>query len=202
MPEAEENAILSETGQVIYIDEIERKFEEFAERIPDKSQLYKPATFSAMLQYAAQKYIIPQYRKIQEIRNGRHEYKLLDKLFSFYVTTCGIYNNTPSVLGFTVFTGIEKSILDQIRSGSYNSRLGNVNPETFQIVNQWFTICETVNLTAAASGSIGGMFVLKCCYQYQEASQKIEVVTNVNPRQSAEQIREKYRAAELPALPE
>lgn len=202
MPEAEENAIVSETGQVIYIDEIERKFEEFAERIPDKSQLYKPATFSAMLQYAAQKYIIPQYRKIQEIRNGRHEYKLLDKLFSFYVTTCGIYNNTPSVLGFTVFTGIERELLTRIRNGVYPGNDANVNPVSVQMIRRWFDICENVSLTAAANGSIGGMFVLKCCYQYQEASQKIEVLTNVNPRQSAEQIREKYRAAELPALPE
>lgn len=203
MQSIESNVIESESGICIYTDEIDRIATEYIERLPDKTMIFKPPVFSGMLNYVSQQYIIPVYKQIrQSKKTGYHDYKVLDSLFYYYIYLCSLYNNVPSVLGFCVFVGADRDEMTAIRNGVHKNRDGMVNPESHRIVKNWFNICENINLTAAASGSIGSMFILKCCYKYQEESQKIEIIGSYNPRQTADQIREKYRAAERPALPE
>ena len=191
-----ENVVLSYSGIEIYQSEIDVLCDEYINKIPDKSMIYKSNVFSGMLKYIYDnklKYILPDDRK--------HDYKLLDGIFyHVYIPLCSMYNIVPSVLQFsTMLCNTGKKYFSEVKSGVYSSG-GKVNPDHRETVEKWFNTCESMLLGKVANeNGIGSMFILKANYGYRDNETVTVPVLSVT-KNSPIEIQEKYREAEKPKL--
>ena len=133
--------------------------------------------------------------KLQGIKPIYPDIKQLDDLFNIYINLVSKYkwNNRPSVLEFSILTGISRDTFYNWLNGNISDvdaskdKRKYITKEYIDTVQKWFTICEQ-SLVDGSGDTIKEIFILKSKYGYKEQDKEINI--NINNKQlvSAEEL--------------
>ena len=201
-----ENILLSHSGIDIYESDIMILCDEYISRLPDSNSIYKSAVFAGMLRYIYQhkiKDVIETDRINNSLPMNENNYDLLNDIFNnIYIYLCSLYNIVPSIIQFCVLVDIDNTTVSDLNKGIYRTNGKTANPARSQTVKKWYAVCESMLLSKAQNeSSIGSIFALKANYGYRDNIQQIEVLPT-QQTQTAEQIKERYKSAQLPVMDE
>lgn len=188
--------LIDYNGIQIYDSDIDMLCDEYINTLNNPELIYKATVFTGLLDYIY-KHLVKNI--LSPIRQ-KNDYKLLDNVFrNIYLPLCYKYNIAPTILSFSCFIHVPNSYLSDLNKGVYRAHGEKVNPETNQIVKEWFDTCENGLLNKAISeSSIGSIFALKALYSYSD-SQTININTNTDiQHETAEQIAARHSDAQLP----
>lgn len=197
-----DTVLLTSDGLEIYQSEIDILTDEYINTLPDPNNIYKSQCFNGLLLYIYNKLIknIIISDNIKHDRKNRNNYALLDNIFfSVYLPLTYKYNAVPTLLSFCSFVRIDNRLLTEILNGQYRNG-STVNQDNTVTVQKWKQICESaLESKAYAENSIGAIFGLKAAYRWKESMPELPE-NMIVIKQSAEQIKERYKSAELPIL--
>ncbi len=150
----------------------------YIESLDDNTLIYKTMVFNGLLQYI--------YKHCFDMNNGNvymnHssiDYSntyILNYLIDKYININYRFNHIPSVIGFSLFSGISNATLNDWLNGRYRNN-GNVitidgmdKPLShIQSVKRLKDICEHALLSnTVENNSIGSIFALKANYGYTD----------------------------------
>lgn len=139
-------------------------------------------------------------------KNSRINYadiELIDRIWNIYTSLCYERNQKPTILNFTVLTGISRDSIDTWKNGTCRGGEGGITSEHCLTVKKWYQECESGLVDCAMSGNPGGMFLLKANFGYTEQPQRIEISASGSPSVSMAEL-EKLRESHLiaPEKPE
>lgn len=210
------NNVKLENGAEIYIDQAYALADQYIQEMQDqegytdeemRALMRKPQSFKGML-----KYIYNNLFKIRDIdikynnKNSRIDYgdiNLLNNIWSIYTTLCYKYLQNPTLLNFSLFSGIDRDTFKSWMAGEYREGDGEARGKRSAIVKKWKSECESALVDSAMTGNPGPMFLLKADYGYTEAPQLVQVVGNA-PDQTAADIAARHisGATMPPKLPD
>lgn len=191
-----DNTVKDSKGQSIdvYASEIELLADEYINGLdnPELITGQNKAMFTGML-----KYIYINVFNIKPIDNNNID--LLNGLWSIYTGLCYKYFKRPSILGFSLLTGISNDTFNAWKNGEYRrgngSELGS--PHSLS-VKKWLQECELALLDGATEqNSIGCIFGLKANYGYTEAPQQIQFIGQDNGKSIEQIVAEHSRQAQI-----
>ena len=139
----------------------------------------------------------------QNIRQGSildyDDIATLDKLFDIYADLCAKYRMCPSLLGYGNMIGLSKDTINDWITGRTRK-----SSEHCQTAKRWKSVCEAALADRAImSNSIGSIFALKAAHGWRETAPiGAEEIVSSGAQSTPEQIRQKYKDAERPRLPE
>ena len=177
-----------------------------------ESKITKRLTFRGMLKYIYINLFKP--KKGENIynnsikRNSNLNYddiELLNDIWDIYTGLCYKYNQGPSLLNFSVLTGISSDWLNDVEKGNIRTGSDGVSSAHCQSVKKWLEECEAGLYDEAGLGNPGAMFLLKSNYGYSEQPQQIRIIGENAPQQSREEIAARhagYIGAAEPKKPE
>jgi hypothetical protein len=187
--------IIKHNNISIYTSDIDLLTEEYIQTLDNPEMIYKSLVFTGMLEF-----IYDHLLKNILADTKQNDYKLLNDIFyKIYIKLCYKYNINPSILGFCNLCHIDNSNITDIKNGIYRTSGFKVNPETTQLVKNWYTVVESGLYSKVASeNSIGAIFLLKAGFNYSDA-QTININTNTDiQHDTAEQIAARHSGAQLP----
>lgn len=177
-----------------------------------ENKITKRSTFRGMLKYIYKNLFKP--KKGENIynnsikRNSNLNYddiELLNDIWDIYTELCYKYNQGPSLLNFSVLTGISSDWLNDVEKGNIRTGSDGASSAHCQSVKKWLEECEAGLYDEAGSGNPGAMFLLKSNYGYSEQPQQIQIIGENKPQQSIEEIaarHARYIGAKEPEWPE
>lgn len=202
------NTVKTPDGIEIYTNEIYRLADEYINSLDDPTTITKSPIFRGMLKYIYLNLfrIRPDDIKYNN-KNSRIDYNdidLLNGLWDVYTGLCYKYLQSPTILNFSIFTGIDTDTINTWRTGEYRGNGQGATSIYSVAVKRWQKECEAALYDGAATGNPGPMFLLKSNYGYTEQPQKIEIVGQGTPQMSAEELLRlrQERQEERRALPE
>lgn len=185
----------------VHRSEIEEvAYDYIAENFPDcdeeeiKGLMRKSQPFKGML-----KYINNRLFKLKEgdirynNKNSNIDYSDIDyinKLWDIYTSLCYRYLQTPTLLNFSLFTGIAHETLTDWTTGHYRAGEDAATSPHCQSAKKWLKECESALYDSAMTGNPGAMFLLKANYGYTETPQRIEITGSQAPALSHDEIRQ------------
>lgn len=188
-------------GVEVHRSEIEEvAYDYIAENFPDcdeeeiKGLMRKSQPFKGML-----KYINNRLFKLKEgdirynNKNSNIDYNDIDyinKLWDIYTSLCYRYLQTPTLLNFSLFTGIAHETLTDWTTGNYRAGEDAATSPHCQSAKKWLKECESALYDSAMTGNPGAMFLLKANYGYTETPQRIEITGSQAPALSHDEIRQ------------
>lgn len=188
-------------GVEVHRSEIEEvAYDYIAENFPDcdeeeiKGLMRKSQPFKGML-----KYINNRLFKLKEgdirynNKNSNIDYSDIDyinKLWDIYTSLCYRYLQTPTLLNFSLFTGIAHETLTDWTTGNYRAGEDAATSPHCQSAKKWLKECESALYDSAMTGNPGAMFLLKANYGYTETPQRIEITGSQTPALSHDEIRQ------------
>lgn len=188
-------------GVEVHRSEIEEvAYDYIAENFPDcdeeeiKGLMRKSQPFKGML-----KYINNRLFKLKEgdirynNKNSNIDYSDIDyinKLWDIYTSLCYRYLQTPTLLNFSLFTGIAHETLTDWTTGNYRAGEDAATSPHCQSAKKWLKECESALYDSAMTGNPGAMFLLKANYGYTETPQRIEITRSQTPALSHDEIRQ------------
>lgn len=192
-----DNTAKDKTGKSIdvYENDIHRLFDEYVASLDDDIetpgiQVYRTPIFKGALKYIYNNMfkIGPKDIKYNN-KNSNLDYSdidTIDGIWDIYTAICYKYRQNPTLLNFSILTGIaHETLTDWTNGNSRNSKeLGSSHSQS---AKKWLKECESAAYDIALSGNPGGMFILKANYGYTEAPQQIQILGQDN-RKSIEQI--------------
>lgn len=174
-----------------------------------KMLMRKTQPFKGML-----KYIFKHLFKIRKgdvkynNKNSRIDYndvETLEKLWDLYAELCYRYLQNPTIMNFSLMTGIDYETFATWANGEYRGgNAGAASSAHSAAVKRWRKECECALADTAMTGNPGAMFLLKSKYGYTESPQQIRVVGNRLPDETAADIAARHLGGsmQLPELPE
>lgn len=188
-------------GVEVHRSEIEEvAYDYIAENFPDcdeeevKGLMRKSQPFKGML-----KYINNRLFKLKEgdirynNKNSNIDYSDIDyinKLWDIYTSLCYRYLQAPTLLNFSLFTGIAHETLTDWTNGHYRAGEDAASSAHCQSAKKWLKECESALYDSAMTGNPGAMFLLKANYGYTETPQRIEITGSQTPVLSHDEIRQ------------
>ena len=168
----------------VYENDIHRLFDEYVNSLDSDIesagiQVYRTPIFKGAL-----KYIYNNMFKItdKDIRynnkNSNIDYSdidTIDGIWDIYTSLCYKYRQNPTLLNFSILTGIAHATLTDWTNGNSRNdeKLGSSHCHS---AKKWLKECESAAYDVAMSGNPGGMFILKANYGYTEAPQQIQFI--------------------------
>ena len=200
------NTIKTDDGAEVYTDQILALCDEYISTLesdePEKL-MTRPPAFRGMLKYIYLNLFKPADKRGYNNRQCNDldysDIQLLDDIWNTYSQLCSKYLQNPTLLNFSLMTGISMDTFDSWRrEGRGGSR------EHSRTLKRWYSECESAALDSAVHGNPGGMFVLKACFGYSEQPQRIELVEGSGAPQVSMAELEKLRESHLiaPEKPE
>ena len=189
------NAIIltDSNGNELYLSDVDYYVDEYINSLPVSDMVFKPKTFTGMLQYVYEKCIksIP-YRAPKGMK---YDYKILDGIFwAVYCPLCARYGSTVSVFGFANFVHVSMGNLTDLRNGSYRKDGYSVAPETSQIVKGWYEASQaSIISNVLDNNSIGGIFLLKSMYGMTENPQPQQIEREEPHTITMEEVIQRYQ---------
>lgn len=116
--------------------------------------------------------------KIKKIKPVYPDIIQLDNLFSIYIDLVYKYkyNNKPSILDFSILTGISRNTFyEWINNTGNESTRGYITPEYSDTVQKWLTICEAALVDGTNGDTIRDIFILKSKFGYRDQNNTITV---------------------------
>lgn len=206
------NTVVATSGAEVYEHEIMELVDDYLSTLDNPERIYEnnKGLFNGMM-----KYIYLNYFR-GNIDTGDIQY--LDDIWNIYTSLCYKYNKRPTLLNFSILTGIDNSTFNDWKIGtnrqyiyydSDNNRIKNyiewknkhpgevprkeLSRIHSQTVKKWMQECEAALYDGATEqNSIGCIFALKANYGYTETAP----VPTVNQNQRV------LSASELPKFGE
>lgn len=162
----------------IYDTDIDLYIDEYISNLSDISLIYKPMIFNGLLHFIYDH--VFSVNKFGFNNNSNINYSntyLINRLIDKYISLSFKYNHVPTLLGFSLMTGISNATLSSWLSEEYrnnaNSALaveGMGKPLTHaQTVKRLKDISELALVSnTAETSSIGSLFLLKSNYGYND----------------------------------
>lgn len=199
-----ENTIIADGNIEIYENSIFQLADEYISHLSDdedekKELIRKPMAFRGLLKYIYVNLFKATSTEVKHNRNSKIDYDNIDALntiWDIYTSLCYKYLNAPSILGFSLLTGISMSTFNDWKNGTYRAK----SKEYLQSYKRWRSEAEGAAADIALRGGIGGIFTLKACYGYFETPQ-IDTNTPVIAIENPQQITQR-RAGEKPDFPQ
>ena len=195
------NTVKAGNGAEVYKEEVlsiadEYTAETFSDCAEDeiKMLMRKSQPFKGML-----KYINNRLFKLKDgdvkynNKNSNIDYSDIDyinRLWDIYTSLCYRYLQNPTLLNFSLFTGIANETFSDWISGNYRGGTDGASSEYCQSAKKWKEECEAALYDTAMTGNPGAMFLLKSNYGYTETPQRIEITGANAPALSQEDIRQ------------
>ncbi len=126
-------------------------------------------------------------------RNSRIDYadiELIDRIWNIYTSLCYERNQKPTILNFSVLTGISRDSIDVWKNGVYRNGEDGATSAHCHTVKKWYQECESGLVDSAMTGNPGGMFLLKASFGYTEQPQRIEIAAAGGPAVSMQELDE------------
>lgn len=204
------NAVKAGNGAEVYKEKVLEIADEYtAETFPDckedeiKMLMRRSQPFKGMLKYINNRLFklkdgdIKYNNKNSNIDYGDIDY--INRLWDIYTSLCYRYLQNPTLLNFSLFTGIDQTTFDSWKNEDYRS---GANSEHSKSYKKWLKECESALYDTAMTGNPGAMFLLKSNYGYTETPQRIEITGANTPALSQEDIRQIADQARKESIPE
>lgn len=175
-----------------YIDELARNYN----KDEIKSLMRKAPMFKGLLKYIYINIFKPDnntktYNNIKQNSNIDYgDIDLLNNLWDIYTGLCYRYLQCPTLLNFSVFTGIRHETLTDWTTGKSRNGGNEATSLHSQSAKKWRAECEAAAYDSALSGNPGAMFILKANYGYTETAP----IPTANPYQIATRTPEEIAA--------
>lgn len=194
-------ALIDLKGLEVYQSDIDVLCEDYIYSLPDPNMIYKSMVFKGLLNYIYNTKLKHIINTDKANHNNHYNFDLLDSIFfNIYLPLIAKYNIVPNIMSFASFVDISSEYLGDIKNGVYRVDRSNVSPHNVQLVKRWFNVCESGLADKAFNDNgIGAIFGLKARYGWQEAAQQVAITTD-HASATPEQIAERYKQAEKPAL--
>lgn len=207
------NTVRAENGTEVYKEKVLEIADEYtAETFPDcdedeiKMLMRKSQPFKGMLKYINNRLFklkdgdIKYNNKNSNIDYGDIDY--INRLWDIYTSLCYRYLQNPTLLNFSLFTGIANETFSDWISGNYRGGTDGASSVHCQTAKKWQEECEAALYDTAMTGNPGAMFLLKSNYGYTETPQRIEIAGSNAPALSQEDIRQIADQARKESIPE
>lgn len=193
------NTTVTEQGIEVYENDIYRLVDEYINTVLQVS----PEEFDTQKEYkvvVADSFVDMIFYIADRIpKPSNDDIELLDNIFNIFVRVCSKYNVLPTLEVFSFLVNINRSTFSDWMRGDY--RTSSSHGTT---VKKWFDICKncTVNRLNNQPGTNANLiFVAKAAYGMAETAPVQTAQQDGIPRQTAQQIADKHRAAlELPEM--
>ena len=203
----------AENGAEVYKEEVLAIADEYtAETFPDceedeiKMLMRKSQPFKGMLKYINNRLFKLKDGDIKyNNKNSNIDYSDIDyinRLWDIYTSLCYRYLQNPTLLNFSLFTGIANETFSDWISGNYRGGTDGASSVHCQTAKKWQEECEAALYDTAMTGNPGAMFLLKSNYGYTETPQRIEITGSNAPALSQEDIRQIADQAREESIPE
>ena len=207
------NAIKAGNGAEVYKEEVLAIADEYtAETFPDceedeiKMLMRRSQPFKGMLKYINNRLFKLKDGDIKyNNKNSNIDYSDIDyinRLWDICTSLCYRYLQNPTLLNFSLFTGIANETFSDWISGNYRSGTDGAGSEYCQSAKKWKEECEAALYDTAMTGNPGAMFLLKSNYGYTETPQRIEITGANAPALSQEDIRQIADQERKESIPE
>lgn len=188
----------------VYSNDIELYTDEYINALSDPALIYKTMTFNGLLHYIYMKVFkykdnTVRYNNKRSVIDYNNTY-IINDLINIYVDLCFKYNHIPTILGFSMFTGIDNTTINDWLNS--NTRVNNDVVEVmekgkplthFQTAKRLKDICEHALLSnTAENNSIGSIFILKSNYGYTDQPQPQALPDRKEPLPPIEDIEQRY----------
>ena len=192
------NTIKVERGIEIYESQIQEFADEYICNLEHADEIRRTPIFKGML-----KSIFTNVFKISKgdikynNKNSNIDYSnidLLNNIWDIYTGLCYKYMQNPTLLNFSMLTGIAHETLTDWTNGNYRDNGSELGSSHRQSAKKWLKECESAAYDVALSGNPGGMFILKANYGYTEAPQQIQIMGQ-DQHKSIEQIAAEHAVA-------
>lgn len=194
------NTVKAENGAEVHKTEIDEAAEDYiletfgtdCDEEEIKTLMRKPQPFRGMLKYINNKFFKLKDNDIKyNNKNSSIDYSNIDyinRLWDIYTSLCYKYLQSPTLLNFSIFTGIAHETLTDWTNGNYRAGDGAARSAHCQSAKKWLKECESALYDSAMSGNPGAMFLLKANYGYTETPQRIEITGSQAPVLSQDEI--------------
>lgn len=207
------NTVKAENGTEVYKEKVLEIADEYtAETFPDcgedeiKMLMRKSQPFKGMLKYINNRLFKLKDGDIKyNNKNSNIDYSDIDyinRLWDIYTSLCYRYLQNPTLLNFSLFTGIANETFSDWISGNYRGGTDGASSAHCQTAKKWQEECEAALYDTAMTGNPGAMFLLKSNYGYTETPQRIEITGANTPALSQEDIRQIADQARKESIPE
>ena len=207
------NTVRAENGAEVYKEDVLAIADEYtAETFPDceedeiKMLMRKSQPFKGMLKYINNRLFKLKDGDIKyNNKNSNIDYSDIDyinRLWDIYTSLCYRYLQNPTLLNFSLFTGIANETFSDWISGNYRGGTDGASSAHCQTAKKWQEECEAALYDTAMTGNPGAMFLLKSNYGYTETPQRIEITGANAPALSQEDIRQIADQARKESIPE
>lgn len=207
------NVVKAGNGAEVYKEKVLEIADEYtAETFPDceedeiKMLMRKSQPFKGMLKYINNRLFKLKDGDIKyNNKNSNIDYSDIDyinRLWDIYTSLCYRYLQNPTLLNFSLFTGIANETFSDWISGNYRGGTDGASSIHCQTAKKWQEECEAALYDTAMTGNPGAMFLLKSNYGYTETPQRIEITGANAPALSQEDIRQIADQARKESIPE
>lgn len=207
------NTVRAENGAEVYKEKVLEIADEYtAETFPDceedeiKMLMRKSQPFKGMLKYINNRLFKLKDGDIKyNNKNSNIDYSDIDyinRLWDIYTSLCYRYLQNPTLLNFSLFTGIANETFSDWINGNYRGGTDGASSVHCQTAKKWQEECEAALYDTAMTGNPGAMFLLKSNYGYTETPQRIEITGANTPALSQEDIRQIADQARKESLPD
>lgn len=192
-----------ETQVKIYNDDIDLYLNEYIDSLSDQSLIYKPMVFNGLLQYIYKHCFDIQSDNIYK-NHSNIDYNntyILSYLIDKYLLINYQYNHIPSLLGFSLFSGISNATLNDWLNGRYRNNTeslisvdGMDKPLShIQSVKRLKDMCELALVSnTAETNSVGSLFLLKANYGYSDQPTTQVLPDRKEPLPAIEDVEQRY----------
>ena len=208
------NTVRAENGVGVHKTEIDEAAEDYiqetfgadCEADEIKLLMRRSQPFKGMLKYINNRFFklkdgdIRYNNKNSNIDYGDIDY--INRLWDMYTSLCYRYLQAPTLLNFSLFTGIAHETLTDWTNGNYRAGEDVASSAHCQSAKKWLKECESALYDSAMTGNPGAMFLLKANYGYTETPQRIEITGANTPALSQEDIRQIADQARKESIPE
>ena len=207
------NTVRAENGTEVYKEKVLEIADEYtAETFPDceedeiKMLMRKSQPFKGMLKYINNRLFKLKDGDIKyNNKNSNIDYSDIDyinRLWDIYTSLCYRYLQNPTILNFSLFTGIDMDTFNCWKTGENRGGIDGASSVHAESYKKWLAECEGALYDTAMTGNPGAMFLLKSNYGYTETPQRIEITGSNAPALSQEDIRQIADQARKESLPE
>lgn len=192
-----------ETQVKFYNDDIDLYLNEYIDSLPDQSLIYKPMVFNGLLQYIYKHCFAIQSDNVYK-NHSNIDYNntyILSYLIDKYLLINYQYNHIPSLLGFSLFSGISNATLNDWLNGRYRANTDSLvdipgldKPLShIQSVKRLKDMCELALVSnTAETNSVGSLFLLKANYGYSDQPQPQALPDRKEPLPTIEDVEQRY----------
>ncbi len=194
----------------LYSHDIYYYTDEYINNLDDPELIYKTMVFNGLLHFI--------YQNVFKVKPGQIRYNnkssnidynntyLINDIIDIYINICLKYNHIPSILGFSVMTGIDNGTINTWINEQYRNNTDIISIGVkgkalthSETAKRLKAICEQALLAnATENNSIGSIFALKANYNYNDQPKTVIAIENNTDDKSIDELALEYSHTEPP----